>query len=71
MTCLGKSRNHTGACVFCNGHEDAVENVNWGAGCVNLCARHAKQVNCSAGWQRRMVASADLKGEQTRSGIPS
>src|SRR5258706_14082522 len=26
MTSLGKPRNHTSRCVFCNGHEDAVEN---------------------------------------------
>jgi hypothetical protein len=68
MTCLGKPRNHKGGRVFCNGHEDAVENVHWGG---NLCARHAKQVKRSSRRQRRRVGSTELKGQQTPPGTAS
>jgi hypothetical protein len=51
-----------------NGHAalalDAVENVHWGAGWANLCARHANQVKRSACRQRRTEESIEPEGQQ-------
>jgi hypothetical protein len=71
MACIPKPKNHTDRCSFCNGHEPAIEHVHWGAGCANLCRRHAKQVARSARRQHRTVETYELKGQQTLPGIAS